>query len=323
MRMFSDDEWLAAWHAAGCSPNAMSKATGLHVRNIYTRRDSLEGKGHSLKTAPVVYEKKQERGWTYPAAVNIDVCSNVVLIGGDCHFWPDQNPLIWQAFVKVAHYLKPAVIILNGDVLDFSRISRHPRLRGQNAPRVTEELDAAHLRLRELPSAPRKFWNCGNHCLRLDGYLANQAPEVDDFHGGLSDRFSDWTFAYSTMINGNTEVRHMWAGGEHAAFNNARKTGINIVTNHTHGLEIRSIMDRRGTRYGIETGMLSDPSFPQYEFDQGAVRRCAPGFVVLTYDEDGMMLPPEKCELHRGQPYFRATEVLAAKPRISVRADVL
>jgi hypothetical protein len=317
MPVLSDEEWLAAWHAAGCSPTVMSKATGVSDRSIRSRKDRLEGRGHDLKTV----RPEPAAKWTYPAAVEIDVCNGVVLVGGDCHFWPGQDPLIWQAFIKVAAFLKPAAIILNGDVIDGTRISRHPRLRNQVTPRLVEEIDAALLRLGELPAAPRKLWSIGNHDQRIDNYLANQAPEMDDFAGGLADRFSDWTFAYSFLINGNTEVRHMFAGGIHAAYNNAMKTGINVVTNHTHGSEVRSIVDRRGTRYAIETGMLNDPTAAQFEFDQGAVRRCAPGFAVLTYDEAGHMMPPERVELFRGRPHFRGYDILAPKPRISLRGE--
>jgi hypothetical protein len=317
--ILTDDQWLEAWHAAGGSPTTMARALGVSERNIYTRRDRMEGKGHSLKTNKNNHRKQTAVPWTYQATLDVSVSPGSVLIGGDCHFWPDQNPDIWQAFVKVAHWLKPKAIILNGDVIDGTRISRHPRLRNQATPRLVDEINAALLRLQELPSAGRKLWTIGNHDQRIDNYLANQAPEMDDFAGGLADRFSDWAFGYSVLLNGNTEVRHMFAGGVHAAYNNAVKTGINIVTNHTHGSEVRSIVDRRGTRYAIETGMLNDPHAAQFEFDQGAVRRCAPGFAVLTYDEDGQMMPPERCELFRGRPHFRGYDVLAPKPRISLR----
>ena len=314
MKSLSDEEWLVEWERSGRSPSVMARQTGYGESGIYARRNKLTNAGLDIGSF-------KRPTWTYPAAVDIDVTCGSVLIGGDSHFWPDQNPVMWQAFVKVAHTLKPQVIILNGDVFDGTRISRHPRLRGQNPPRIVDELGACRIRLDELPDAPDKYWSIGNHCQRVDNYLANMAPEMEDFHGGLSDRFNEFTFAYSFVINGNTEVRHMFAGGVHAAYNNAVKTGINIVTNHTHGNEVRSIIDRRGIRYAIETGMLNDPHAAQFEFDQGAVRRCAPGFAYLTYDDEGNMLPPERAELHRGRPYFRGYDVLASKPRISVRAD--
>jgi hypothetical protein len=316
----TDEEWIDQWHAAGRSPAEMSRLTGITQRNIYRRRDWLEARGNDLKSVRASDQRAEIKRWTYPAAIHLDIQNGCVLVGGDSHFWPGQNPVIWQAFVKVAHHIKPDAIILNGDICDFTRVSRHPAMRNQNAPRVSEELSAAYERIGELPLRGRRLWNLGNHCIRLDNYLANQAPEVDDYAGCLADRFRDWEFTYSTLINGNTEVRHLFSGGIQAAYTNAVKTGINIVTNHTHGNEVRSIIDRRGIRYAIETGMLNDPGAPQFEFDQGVVRRCAPGFSLLSYDEEGMMLPPERCEMFRGRPYVRGYDVLSPKPRVAIQA---
>lgn len=47
--------------------------------------------------------------------------------------------------------------------------------------------------------------------------------------------------------------------------------------------------------------------------------RQTPGFAVLTFDADGVMMPPELCEWVGGAAVFRGS-IVGAKPRIRVRA---
>lgn len=316
---FTDAEWLAAFRAAGCSPARMAEATGLTERGIYDRRNRLRGLGHSIETVPLNNGYLAPK-WTYPAEIAMDVRGGSVLIGSDLHAWPGEPPAIWRAFVKVAEAIRPTAIILNGDGVDGTRISRHPRLRNQNAPKITEEVDACRDWLSMLPPAQHKLWPLGNHDIRVDSYLANMAPEMDDWAGGLTDRFPDWSFCYAALINESVEVRHNFRGGIHAAWNNALHTGLNVISGHTHQLDMKSMVDRRGRRWGVEVGMLNDPNAAQFEYSLGMVRRWTPGFVLLTFDHDGLLYPPELCEWVHGKAIFRGVDVLAEKPRFRIRA---
>ncbi len=51
----------------------------------------------------------------------------VILVASDCHYWPGVVTVAHQAFCALAKKLKPAMVILNGDILDGARISRHAR----------------------------------------------------------------------------------------------------------------------------------------------------------------------------------------------------
>ena len=81
------------------------------------------------------------------------------------------------------------------------------------------------------------------------------------------------------------------------------------MTGHTHQLQLTAMRDRRGTRWGVETGTMADPKGPQFEYAEGQPSRAHMGFVVLTFDEDSEMMPPELCEMVRGRPVFRGSYV--------------
>ena len=248
------------------------------------------------------------RKWAVPQVYIPEKPVRKVLVGGDAHLWPGEPPLMWKAFAKVAKKIRPDAIVLNGDILDGARVSRHGRYLGSQAPTVGEELEMVKRCIKMLPTVSEQIWTMGNHDIRFDNYLANNAGELDEYVGSLADRFPQWHFAWATVIN-EVEIRHRFRGGIHTAWNNALHSGINIVTNHTHQLQITAVRNRRGSHYGVETGMLGDPNSPAFEYTEGVVSRAMPGFVLLSFDEDGNMMPPELAEMIRGRPVFRGEYV--------------
>ena len=263
--------------------------------------------------------------WTFPASLKYEVKEGSILIGGDVHFWPGERSLAWEAFVEVAQAIKPNMIVLNGDVLDGARVSRHPRLRGQQAPSIGQEIAEALKQLARLPNC-ELVWTRGNHDSRVDNYLANNAPELDDFAGCVADRFDKWRFGYAVMVNEipgviPVEIRHYFRTGVHSRHNNVMNAGIHMVTNHTHQLGVTPVNNRLGRIYGIETGMLGDVDGPQFEYHQNMPTRANAGFALLSFDSDGHLLPPELCEVVRGKALFRGAQWgIGEKPRYRVRA---
>ncbi len=148
----------------------------------------------------------------------------------------------------------------------------------------------------------------GNHDQRVDHYLANNAPELDDYAGRISDRFPTWEFCWAVNING-VEIRHRFRSGIHAGWNNALHSGVTTITGHTHQLQVTAVRNRNGTHWGIEDGMLGDPSHKCFEYGEGTPSRAQPGFLVLSFI-DGVLMPPEMCELINGEPVFRGKHVL-------------
>lgn len=249
------------------------------------------------------------QGWTYPRCIKINAPNTKWIIGSDLHVWSGEPPEIYHAFCTIARRLKVSGIVLNGDIIDGARISRHAIPLRSHSPKISHEIDTAKKWLKLLPNAQYKCWTMGNHDIRLDNYIAANASELDDYIISLQEHFREWQMAYAFEINNNTEVRHRFRSGIHAAWNNTLHAGINMVTGHTHQLSLTAQRDRRGSRYGIETGMLSDPEGPQFEYTEGAPSRAQQGFAVLTFDQDGHLMPPELCEMIKGRPIFRGDPV--------------
>ena len=254
--------------------------------------------------------------WTFPKETHVALQSGCILVGGDLHAWPGApHPIFW-AFCILAERLKPKMIVLNGDIVDGARISRHPRGR-VDLPTFAAELAAAQELLGFITPAPIQKWALGNHDLRFHNYLCNSAIEMDGLIQPLNERFPDWEMSYAVVVNHHTEIRHRFRSGIHAAYQNALNAGRTMVTSHTHQEDAKSVVNRNGRHWGVEVGMLGDPNGAQFEYGEGQPNRAHPGFAVLTFDEQGRMLPPEKCTWQDGAAVFRGERV---KPRIRVRA---
>ena len=317
-----DKEFLDNWLACGRSPMRYAEQYAMSPRRVYDRRAAVLGRNPAW--APKLATTPYNQGpadWPAPQCINLDAKGKTFLIGSDLHAWRvDSPPLLWHAFCSVAWSIKPDVIVMNGDVIDGARVSRHPKAPGVNAPKITEEIEAAKTWLGWLPDA-QKEWVIGNHDVRVDTYLANTATELEDYAGRLSDRFSDWRFAWSLMVNNTCEIRHRYHCGEHTAWNNVLKAGVSIVTGDTHRCCVRPFQDRRGVRWGVELGMLGDPEHVSFMYNEGKPNQHRRGFAVLTFDEEGALLPPELCEWHDDRATFRGRVVADLKgARVRVKA---
>jgi len=101
----------------------------------------------------------------------ITLDNGVILVGSDCHYNPKYVTTAHRAFVQCVKYLKPKVVILNGDLFDFATISAHHRIGWQHHPTVKEELDEVQARLGEIeavrPAGCKLMISIGNHDLRF------------------------------------------------------------------------------------------------------------------------------------------------------------
>jgi hypothetical protein len=109
----SDDEFLATVKAHGVMKAA--KIIGTTVRNVNYRRRRLETKYDEPIHPPTLAYLEAK----YPHRLQQELKNGTILVGSDFHIWPGQNSTALRAFKKFADDLRPNVVILNGDVLDF------------------------------------------------------------------------------------------------------------------------------------------------------------------------------------------------------------
>ena len=307
----SDEDLIKAFKELG-SPKNVADRFGMDTVTVYRRRQRIEAKygislpsfnarqNHVLKT--VIPENRR--------IIEHEVENGRVFVASDCHYWPGEVTVAHNAFVTLLKEYKPQTIILNGDVFDGSRISRHEPLMGTDPPTPKQEIEACQDRLDEIRNASKNarcLWTFGNHDVRLHRYIAANAPELGDFPD-LFSYFPGWHTGWRVDINDNVIIKHRWHGGLHANYQNTLKSGRSIVTGHLHQLKVTPWSDYNGRRYGVDTGTLAEPYGEQFVYTESNPVNWCSGFVVLTF-KDGKLLPPELCEVLDGKAYFRGEEV--------------
>ena len=294
---YSEGEFVELFRTLG--PRRMARQTGLPIQAIMQRRQRIEQTRGVELTGPNV----QVGGYAKvpaplgSARIELDVREGTVLVASDAHYWPGEETLMHRALTQFAKELKPRALILNGDVMDFPAISRHARIGWEHRPQVIEEIEWAQDKLHELAQASgqaRKIWTLGNHDARFESRLANLAPEYAKLHGfHLHEHFPLFEPCWSVWVNDHTVVKHRFRGGIHAVHNNLLWSGKNIITGHLHSAQVRPLTDYNGTRWGVDSGCLAEPSaraFLDYTEDNPKNWRSA--FAVLTFHQ-GMLMCPE------------------------------
>ncbi len=252
--------------------------------------------------------------WTHQPYIDHTITDGVVIVASDAHVWPFKRSLSAEALIAVTQDLGSDVrlLVANGDFVDGARSNRHDPHGWNKRPSVLEEIEGVQSLLHDWRlAAPRaeRAYMVGNHDLNFERKLVSQAKEFEGMPGfRLHEHFTGWEFAWACRINWRTlqpvMVKHRQAAGIHAGYNNAMKSGVTMVTGHTHQLEVKPYGDYRGRRYGVQTGCLTDPQGPQFEYMEAGYNSHCEGFAVLTF-VDGELLIPELCQVINGRAWFR------------------
>lgn len=318
-KLCSDDEFISLWKRFE-SAAGVARALKCAARNVHARRRKIESRyGVALVAKP--YHKNRNFTTSMQRAAQTRWTTTLkdgwVLVFSDAHFWPGDRTTAFKALLLVAKELKPKLVIANGDVIDGAQTSRHHKLGWDKTPTIAEEIVASKARLAEIKKAvPNAVlrWNVGNHDNRLDGWIANQAAELEGLPGTcLQEHFPEWPMAFSIHINidtpDHTVIKHRWKGGPYAIRNNTLNSGVHFVTGHLHQLRVWPHGDVRGRRYGVDTGTLADIDADQFRYTEDSPKDWCSGFALLRY-RDGMLLHPQICEVVRGHAYFMGNRVI-------------
>lgn len=318
----SDKDFIATWRACNGRAIDVARVLGTNVRGVYSRRASIENR-LSIRlpsegaNGTVGRGDAGTAGNQYLKRLTIDGHSGTIVVFSDAHYWPGKPTLAHRALVEVVKELKPKIVIGNGDLFDGARISRFPRNGWEEVPRVSEELEAATERLAEVRHAysrARFIRTMGNHDIRFDRYISENASELEGIKGTrLSDHLPAWEECMSVFVNKNTMIKHRFNGGIHAGYNNVLKAGTSMVTGHTHILEVRPWGDYTGRRYGVQTGAIADTNGEQFSYTEDNPTPWCSGFAVVPFDHNGRILSPQLCEVVDGVAYFNGQKVVSGK----------
>lgn len=298
----SDERFIEVWKQTGGSQTEVAKILGFaSAEGVGHRRLAIEKKlgivlssssQHSTRTATL--KRKNNR------RIEFEIQDGTIIVGSDAHVWPGPLTTAQRGFIAIVRKLKPDVVVMNGDVFDGARISRHPAgiWDQESRPNVKRELEACQAFLAEVSKTPaRHIWTYGNHDARMEYTLAALVPQYQGVPGfALKDHFPEWTFCMAVFVNDNLVIKHRLANGVHAAYNNAVKSGRSMVTGHLHSLKATPWTDYNGTRYGVDCGTLADPESKQFDYSEESPANHRAGFVVLTI-RNGKLLYPEMVQV--------------------------
>lgn len=129
----------------------------------------------------------------------------VVLSDLHSHF---LDPFAWSVACDVMKMIQPDVVCLNGDVTEFSAVSRHMRMPGSGSLSLQSEIDFTRTKIlkvvRELCPDAVITWHIGNHEYRLVRYLADTAPELASLECLAFDKlFGIEEFGIEMVFGGN------------------------------------------------------------------------------------------------------------------------
>jgi len=272
------------------------------ARDALRRIEGKAGKRNVKDKSLVRTEERPRNPFKLPKSYakgrkHIDIKGKKILILSDIHIpYHDDTAL----FAALEYGLENDVdtIIINGDLIDFSLISRHEKdLRKRS---VSYELDTARTFLKGLRAMfPNKHivYKLGNHDTRYEKWIMQKAPELMDIEGT---KLEDLLQLVSLNIHLVYDKQVIYAGKHMAIFhgheigltsggvNPARSARLKLnksaIINHFH----RETKDM-GKNFGEQpyscysSGCLCD-LFPAY---MGAHNNWSHGFIHLQIDKQG------------------------------------
>jgi predicted phosphodiesterase len=308
----SDEDFIRLWYTHQ-SAVKLSELIALDIRNVYMRRRTIE-KRYNIRLASKNSRIPEFMVRDHMSRMDVDLDNAVIFIASDAHYWPDEISIAHLAFVKLIKKHKPDIVVMNGDAVDGASISRYPKSGYETfkMPTVAEELEAVSERLGEIEKVAgnaKLVFTMGNHDMRFEAKLANQAPEFAGVKGfSLKEHFPRWLFCISMFVNKNLMIKHRYHNGVHATYSNSLKSGVSMATGHLHRLQATIVSDYSGSRWGIDTGTLCETDGDQMSYGEDNPANHCSGFAVLTI-VNGRLIQPEFCAVLDGVAYFRGVPV--------------
>lgn len=299
-----DSTFVETWRRLG-STTLVAAELKITARAAQARRLSIAAKlGIDLDTWNDQRMKSPAGLMIANARIEKRIKNGRVIVFSDAHYHPGIVSTAHRGLLWAIKEFQPCLIINNGDTIDGSTISRHPRIGWERRPTMAEELKTVTERLNEIealrPPGGELIWNRGNHDSRVDSFLAANAPQFEGVPGmSLAQMYPAWRHVWRTDVNPETPawciVKHRGKGGIHATRNNVVNSGaVTFVSGHLHQLRISPFRTARSSpAWGVDCGTLADPEGPQFNsYLEDGIVDWGSGFCMLSF-VDGRLLTPE------------------------------
>jgi len=223
-----------------------------------------------------------------------------VLFIPDVHV-PYHHVPAWRVVLDYIRRGRPGAVVQVGDFSSFDSVSRY-RPDPRRVLPLAEEIAGSNLALDELDEACRvggvargnRWLLEGNHEVRLDAYVREQAPELRpfiDWRAMLRLDQRGWaTVPYLDVLElGELSIAHdIGRAGVNAARQSLIDYGHNLLFGHTHRAAIAYQGTTRGKRHVSATiGWLGDPEAITYRHRSMVRRDWQHGFAVVHFRADG------------------------------------
>lgn len=214
-----------------------------------------------------------------------------VFVASDIHF-PFQDDDAVEAFTQDCYLYQPDVIVLNGDLMDFYKLSRFSKDPKGRDPE--EEIDMCREFLGNLRSVcpnAEIYYTIGNHETRLTKYILDNAPYIVGLVENVFDLLKVDEFnvigCSSLLVNDTFMFKHGTRLGNKSGLSAIKELEAHYLsgaTGHTHRLA-KFTTRKSGKRFvWFETGCLCtlDPEYMvQPDWQQG--------YVVIKFDSKGKL----------------------------------
>jgi hypothetical protein len=216
-----------------------------------------------------------------------------VIVIPDVHV-PNHHELAWSTCLAAIDAWKPDRVVILGDFVDGACVSSHAKS-PEKSRLLRDEIEVCNAQLDRVRHEYVSFLS-GNHCDRLDRFIAEKAPELFGLVSmsellRINERGWRWHPYKTTMKIGKLSFSHdLGFAGKNAAWQNLAAAGKPIVTGHTHWATIVYQGHDDGTRHVSATmGWLGDPErAASYRPLDRARREWQHGFGTAEIDRDGV-----------------------------------
>lgn len=232
---------------------------------------------------------------------NIKIKDGTIIIGSDIHI-PFQDDKAVDAFCNYCKSVSPEIIVLNGDVLDFYKLSRFVKGEGRNPyEEITQCQDLLKRIKKDCPNS-LIYYVIGNHETRLETYVLTNAPHlaslVEDVFTIIKTKEIGVIGCSELLINDSFICTHGKLLGNKAglsAMKEIEKHYMSGASGHTHRLAKFITRKARRKFFWLETGCLCDLN-PEYVQDPDWCQ----GFAEIRI-ENGKAKKAEVIEIENGE----------------------